>query len=129
MTGVALGLAMFALQGVVGILVMIEVDLLPSLVAMTGFALGTVASLVPLILIDLLVATVTGQRGLLVGLVLVALLALNVGVLAANQRELGLFVIETGFRPLLLVVAVLAFATEIPLMPLFIVDFLVTVVA
>ena len=83
--GIALGLAMLALQGVMGIPVMIEIDFLPATVVVAGFALGAVTALVSLFLIDLLVAAVTGLRRLLVSLVGMAFLALDVRVLAADQ--------------------------------------------
>lgn len=127
--GVALGLAVLTLQGIFGVLVMIEVDLLPPLVVVAGLALDAVTTLVTFFLVDLLVAAVTGQGRLLVGLVLVTFLALDVEVFAADQLELGFFVIEGGFRPLLLVVAVLALAAEMALVTLFVVNFLVAVIA
>lgn len=84
---------------------------------MAGLALGAVAALVTFFLVDLLVAAVTGQRRLLISLVFVTVLALDVGVLAAEQREFCLLVVKAGFRPLLFVVAVLALAAQVSLWP------------
>lgn len=129
MAGVAFGLAVLALQRIFGVVIVIEVDLLPPLVVVTGLALDAVSTLMTFFLIDLLVAAVTGQRRFLVGLVFMAILAFDVGVFATKQRELGFLVIEPGFGPLLLVVAVLALGAEMTLVPLFVIDFLVAVIA
>ena len=127
-TGIALGLAMFALQGVMGVLVMVKIDFFPALVVVAGLALGAITPLVPLFLVDLLVTTIAGQRGLLIGLVGVTLLTLDLGMLATNQRKLGLFVIEARVCPLPFVMTVLALASQMPLVPLLLVVLLVALV-
>lgn len=58
--GIALGLAMLALEGISGVLIMKEFNLLPTLVVVAGLAFIPIASFVPLVLVNCLVTAMTG---------------------------------------------------------------------
>jgi hypothetical protein len=85
MTSIALGLPVLPSKRIVGVVIMIEVDLLPPLIVVAGLTLGTVTPLVTLFLVDFLMATITGQRCFLECLVFVTILALNISMFATKQ--------------------------------------------
>ena len=97
-TGGALGRLMLEMQGVFGVVVVIEGDRFPALLDVAGLAFLTELAFVALFVVVLLMAGVAGLRRVLVVLILVAGLALHVEVLA-QQRVVGLAVIEAKFLP------------------------------
>ena len=111
-------------------LVMIKRNFFPAALDMAGFALGAEFPLVPFLVIVLLVAGDTFLLELiLVQVALVAFDALRFLVFA-QQRILGLVVVEDGLFPAFRVVTGLAFGTEFALVPLrSVIVLLVTVVA
>jgi len=104
-TGRALGRAMFALEGVLGVAVVIETARLPVAVGVTGFALVAKPALVAFALIILLVAGDAFHRGALERRVAVAVLARDIHVLA-GEREMRLAVVETRVLPVFVGMAI-----------------------
>ena len=96
-TLVALHFLVLAQQRILGLLVVIEQDILPVLRGVARLALRTELALVRLVVV-LLVARLALQRRVLELVVDVALVALHVDVLA-RQLELGLVVIEGDCLP------------------------------
>src|SRR4030065_337087 len=103
---------MLAAQGQMGIFVVIKHYFPPAPVVMAGFTLGSIAALVPLILVVLAVASDAFFRSTRVFLVGMALFAGNVGMFAADQGKFCLFMIEAGFLPVLRVMAVSAIGAK-----------------
>lgn len=87
MAGIAFGLLVLALEGVMRIHIMTEGDFLPAFVVVTGLAFNAVTTLMPFFVINFFVTAITGQRRLLIGIVRMALLALDFSMLATEQRK------------------------------------------
>src|SRR4030066_8540 len=104
---------MLAAQVKMGIFVVIKAYFLPAPVVMAGFALGSIAAFVPLVLVVLAVASDAFFRSTRVFLVGMALFAGNVGMFAADQGKFCLFMIEAGFFPVLRVMAVSAIGAKV----------------
>lgn len=104
---------MLATQVKISIPVVIKANLLPALVVMAGLALGSITPLVPLVLVVLAVtanARFFGSRVFLVGM---TLLAHDIGMLAADQMEICLFMIKAGFLPIFCIMAVAAIIAKL----------------
>ena len=129
MAGIALDLPMFSFKCIVSVVIMVKDHLLPSLVIMATLAFAPVTPFMAFFLVNFLVASITGQRGFLIGLVLVTILALNISMFAAKQGKLGLFVIKPGVCPLFLVVAAFALGAKVALVPLFLIVLFVAIIA
>ena len=106
--GIALGALVFAQQVVLGVTVVVEGDRLP---ALRVVALLALLAVVTLVLVFLLVAGVAIVGRVLVLGVLVAILALHVHMLAF-EREVGLVVVNLGFFPIGLGVAISALVSQ-----------------
>lgn len=116
MAAVTLYRLMLATQVKISIPVVIKANLLPALVVMAGLALGSIATLVPLVLIILAVAADARFFGSRVFLVGMALLARDIGMLAADQTEVRLFMIKSGFLPILCIMAAAAIKAKFAFM-------------
>ena len=105
MTRRALGRAVFALEGVLGVAVVVEAQRLPVAVGVTGLALVAELALVTLFVVILAVAGHALQGRTLEFWIGVAIIALHVAVLA-GERKFCLAMVERGVLPVFLAVAV-----------------------
>jgi len=98
----------FAFQAIVSIAAVIEQRLLPSIGAVTPFALGAELSTVPVTVVVLLVTGIAILGRVLVISFGMAFLAFCLDVLARELEFRILVMVEAGFPPLDVVVAILA---------------------
>ena len=104
----ALRFLVLAQQRVFGLLVMVEGDFFPFDVVVTGFALGTEFTLVPLLPIIVLLVTLVAKLGRILEFVIqMASCTFNFFVLAL-QIKFGFAVVEMGRLPVFFLVAILA---------------------
>lgn len=106
---------MLVAKHIAGIGIVVEAQLLPALVSVAFLALDAVATLVGLLLVNLLVAGVAFERGVFVSPVEMTFLAFHIFMLTADEREVGFFVIEGCFLPVLFAMATGAFFAQLPL--------------
>ena len=109
----ALGAAVLAAQGVLGVGVVVEGRRLPGLGAVTGVAAFAVEAFVALgaVVVSSVAADAGARRVLVLGALLVAIAALGVSVFVF-QREAGLVVVELGLLPVDVGVAVGTLRTQ-----------------
>jgi len=111
----------FAQQSKFGLLVMVELDLVPVVLDVAAFALAAEITLVRLVVVFFVAGTAQLGRALIF-LVDVALVALHFPVLA-QQGEFGLVVVELGGLPVFFAVAGLALRPQFALVRLIVVLF------
>lgn len=95
---------------------MVELDLFPIFLHMASLTLGAELALMHLVVVFLM-ARVAQLRRFFVFLVEVALVALHI-LMLAQQREVGLAVIEARRLPILFAMALLALITQLALVRL-----------
>ena len=115
----ALRINMLSEQRVLGLFVMIKKDFFPTLVVVTGLALGTEFSLVPFFLV--VVLFVTGKaihlELILVDVALVTFDTFDVVMLSAQRKFCFLVMIKRNFFPAAFDMAGFALGAEFPLVP------------